>query len=211
MHFVFDFGRVLFDWQPERLLQQVLPQRASDAASTAFWVAQVFENYGGDWGEFDRGTVTPDELVARVSQRTGLQAAEVWAVVAAAPASLQPISASMALLQRLRQPGRPMFYLSNMPAPFADHLEREHAFLQDFSNGVFSARVQLIKPEPAIFDLAAQRFGVPPAELVFLDDAAHNVAAARAAGWQALQFQDAAQAEHALRAAGWWPNGATTT
>ena len=109
MHFVFDFGRVLFDWQPEALLQQVLPARVVDAASAAHWVAQVFQSYGGDWGEFDRGSVTPDELVRRVSGRTGLLPAEVLAVVDAVPASLQPIAASVDLLQRLQQPGRPMW------------------------------------------------------------------------------------------------------
>ncbi len=207
MHFVFDFGRVLFDWQPEALLQRVLPQRALDAASTAHWVAQVFQSYGGDWGEFDRGSVEPDQLVQRISRRTGLAAAEVQAVVDAVPASLKPIPATVALLQRLQQPGRAMFYLSNMPAPYADHLEREHAFVRAFSAGVFSARVQLIKPEAAIFELSARRFGVAPAELVFLDDHPANVAAARAAGWQALLFSDAAQAEADLRRHGWWPAG----
>lgn len=205
MHFVFDFGRVLFNWQPETLLQQVLPARVVDDASAAHWVAQVFQSYGGDWGEFDRGTVEPDALVRRISQRTGLAPAEVEAVVQAVPASLTPIQASIDLLQRLQQPGRAMFYLSNMPAPYADHLEREHAFVRGFTDGVFSARVQLIKPEPAIFAMASQRFGVAPAELIFFDDSPANVAAARAAGWQALLFSSAAQAEQDLCTAGWWP------
>ena len=60
--FVFDFGRVLFDWQPERLLQRLLPERAFDAASTAHWTSLVFQSYQGDWGEFDRGTVSPAEV-----------------------------------------------------------------------------------------------------------------------------------------------------
>lgn len=205
MHFVFDFGRVLFDWQPAVLLQRTLPQRVVDEASAAHWVAQVFQSYDGDWGEFDRGTVTPAELVVRIAARTGLAPAEVQAVVNAVPQSLQPIPASVALLQRLRRPGRPMFYLSNMPAPYADHLEQQHAFVRGFDDGVFSARVRLIKPEPAIFALAAGRFGVPPAQLLFLDDHAPNVAAARAAGWQALAFSDATQCERDLRQAGWWP------
>lgn len=205
MHFVFDFGRVLFDWQPERLLQRTIPQRASDATSAAHWVAQVFQSYGGDWGEFDRGTLSPDAVVQRIATRTGLAPAEVRAVVDAAAPSLQPIPASLALMQRLRQAGRPMFYLSNMPAPFADHLEQTHGFLQDFAGGVFSGRVQLIKPEPEIFALAAQRFGVPPAELFFFDDHPPNVVAAQAAGWQGLVFENAAQAEVALRQAGHWP------
>ena len=40
---------------------------------------------------------------------------------------------------------------------------------------------------------------------MFLDDMAVNVDAARAAGWQALLFVNAAQAEAKLRDAGWWP------
>ena len=205
MHFVFDFGRVLFDWQPELLLQRLLPQHAFDAASSAHWAAQVFQAYQGDWGDFDRGTVNPADLVQRIATRTGLAPAEVQRVVDAVPQSLQPIPASLGLLQRLRQPGRPMFFLSNMPAPYADHLEQQHAFVRQFDAGVFSGRVQLIKPEPAIFALAAQRFGVPAGQLLFLDDHRPNVVAARAAGWQALQFHDAAQAERDIRAAGWWP------
>lgn len=211
MHFVFDFGRVLFDWQPAALLQRVLPQRAPDAAAAARWQAAFFQGgdgLNGDWGEFDRGTVAPAELAARIARRTGLAPHEVLAVVDAVPGALQPIAASVALLQRLRVPGRPMFYLSNMPAPYAEHLERSHGFVRGFDAGVFSARVGLIKPEAAIFDLAAQRFGVPPHTLLFLDDHAPNVEAARAAGWQALVFADAAQCERDLRAAGWWPAAA---
>ena len=203
--FVFDFGRVLFDWQPERLLQRLLPQRAFDAASTAHWTAQVFQSYQGDWGEFDRGAVSPAEVVQRIAQRTGLAADEVQSVVAAGAASLQPIPAALNLMNQLRRPGQPMFFLSNMPAPYAEHLEREYAFVRDFDDGVFSSRVKLIKPDPAIFALAAQRFGLPPAELVFVDDVQANVAAAQAAGWQAVLFSDAARCERELRLAGLWP------
>ncbi len=203
--FVFDFGRVLFYWQPERLLQRLLPARAFDAASTAHWTSQVFQSYQGDWGEFDRGTVSPAEVVQRIAARTGLRPQEVQWVVDAVPASLQPIPASVALMDQLRRPDRPMFFLSNMPAPYAEQLEREHAFVRAFDNGVFSSRVKLIKPDPAIFALAVQRFDLPPAELVFIDDVPANVAAAQAAGWQALLFTDAAQCARDLKLAGLWP------
>lgn len=203
--FVFDFARVLFDWQPEALLRRLLPQRAVDAASAQHWVAQIFQSYGGDWADFDRGTVTPEALAPRIAIRTGLSVAEVLAVIHAVPGSMSLLADSVALVQRLKRPGQPMFFLSNMPAQYADHLERHHDFLRGFDDGVFSSRVQWIKPEPAIFALASQRFGVPSGELVFLDDHLPNVLAARAAGWRALVFSDAAQAERDLRDAGWWP------
>lgn len=202
-HFVFDFGGVLFQWRPIELLQRCLPRRAHDGASARHWVEQIFQDFAGDWGEFDRGTVSVDELARRIAARTGLLADEVHAVVAAVPDELQPLADSVALLRRLRDAGHRLFYLSNMPLPFAEHLEREYAFLDWFDRGVFSSRVRHIKPEPPIFELAARRFGVAASRLMFFDDSARNVRAARAAGWHALQFVDAADCQRRLRAAGW--------
>ncbi len=203
MKIVFDFGGVLFDWRPSELLKRELPQRASDDATARHWVAQIFQDYGGDWGEFDRGTVEPAVLVERIARRTGLAAHEVQAVVDGVPAELQPVPATVALLGRLRAAGAPLYYLSNMPAPYADHLEAEHDFVGWFRDGVFSSRVKAIKPEPGIFALAAARFDARAEDLLFFDDHLPNVLAARAAGWQALQFSDAAAAEAALRERGW--------
>lgn len=188
---VFDFGRVLFDWQPEALLARVLPQRAATPAAAAHWVAQIFQGYASDWGDFDRGVVEVPALVRRIAARTGLGAAEVQAVVDAVPAALTPLHATVALLERLKATGRRLFYLSNMPLPYAQHLERTHAFLRHFDDGVFSSRAGLNKPEPAIYEHARQRFGLPASRLLFIDDHAPNVEAAQACGWQALQFTGA--------------------
>jgi putative hydrolase of the HAD superfamily len=123
-------------------------------------------------------------------------------VVDGVPHELQPIRESVALLAQLRAAGHSQVFLSNMPAPYADHLEATHDFVGWFEDGVFSARVKAIKPEPDIFALAAERFGVPPAELLFFDDHLPNIKAARAAGWHAEPFTDAAAALPALRAHG---------
>lgn len=200
---VFDFGGVLFHWHPPSLLQREIPHLAHDEPSTAHWVREIFQGYGGDWGEFDRGAVDVPGLVARITARTGIAAHDLQRVVDGVPAELQPKADSVALLARLREAGHRVVYLSNMPAPYADHLERTHAFVGWFEDGVFSARVGHIKPQPEIFALAAQRFGAPADELVFLDDHPPNVAQARASGWNAVHFASAAQAERELRANGW--------
>jgi len=202
MRFVFDFAGVLFHWQPLELLQRVLPQHATDHLSAQSLAQDIFQGYGGDWAEFDRGTMEVPELVQRIAARTGLQPAAVQAVVDAVPGELQPIPETVALLQRLHAEGRRLHFLSNMPHPYADHLEREHAFIRRFESGVFSARVGQIKPEPEIYRIAAQRFQAKPAQLLFLDDVLDNVLAARQAGWQALHFVDARQAETQMRAIG---------
>jgi putative hydrolase of the HAD superfamily len=200
MNIVFDFGGVVFRWQPAQMLMRELPHVATNEASAAAWVVRFFQNYGGDWGDFDRGTVAPADLVRRIAVRTGLRAHDVQRVVDAVPHELQPLPDSVALIRRLHAAGHTLFYLSNMPLPYAQHLEDSHDFFECFTAGVFSGRVQLSKPDPAIFHLAAQRFSIAPAELVFFDDHLPNVHAAQAAGWQARHFSDAANAQADLLA-----------
>jgi HAD superfamily hydrolase (TIGR01509 family) len=197
---VFDFGAVVFHWQPARMLMRELPLRATDAASAAHWAAQIFQGYTGDWADFDRGLVAVPELVARISARTGLRPDEAQTAIDGVARELQPQAATVALLQRLHAGGRRLHYLSNMPAPVADLLEARNPFMACFESGVFSCRVQLIKPDPAIYRVAADRFGASGHDLVFIDDHPPNVAAARALGWDGFVFTDAAQAEADLTA-----------
>ncbi len=200
MNLVFDFGGVVFRWAPHEFLQRLLPAQAPDAAAAQRLSNAFFESFGGDWAEFDRGTLAVPALAPRIAARTGLSLADVHRVIAAVPHELQPLPDMVALLDDLRTQGHRLFYLSNMPAPYADHLEAAHPFLSWFEAGVFSGRVQLIKPEPAVFALAERQFGVAGRELLFIDDVQRNVAAALAAGWNALQFENTRQVKSDLQA-----------
>ena len=202
---VFDFGGVVFRWQPLQLLQQVLPEHARDEASAREVAGHVFQSFvpHSDWAEFDRGTISAPELAERIASRTGLSVAEVGAVIDAIPPHLEPVGGTVALMRRLKDAGHPLFYLSNMPAPYADHLERSNKFFSLFDGGVFSARVGLIKPDPAVFELMRSRFGITPGESVFIDDHAGNIESAQACGWRAVHFQSAAQCEAQLAEDGW--------
>jgi putative hydrolase of the HAD superfamily len=199
---VFDFAGVVFNWQPLALLRRVIPQHASDEASARHWAQQIFQGYEGDWAAFDRGTVEPGDLVQRIARRTGLTAAQAQAVVDAVPLDFAPIAGTVALIEQLHDRGQALFFLSNMPAPYADHLEATNPFLRRFTDGIYSGRVGQIKPERAMFDLAAQRFGRAPADLLFFDDVQANVEAARAAGWQARWFEHPEGAAAHLRRLG---------
>lgn len=200
MKIVFDFAGVLFHWQPRRMLMRVLVQHAFDDASAARWEAAIFQDWGGDWAEFDRGHIDVEPLALKIAARTALHIDEVRGVIDAIPRELQADAATVQLVHELADAGHELYFLSNMPAPFADHLEAQHDFLRAFRGGVFSARVHAIKPEAAIFRIAEQRFSAAAHELVFIDDVMSNVVAAREAGWRALQYVDAAQCRAALAA-----------
>ena len=206
LRFVFDFGGVLFNWQPQQLMRRYLAPRAVDDAACQVLVADVFQGFGGDWAQFDRGVLDAPELARRIVARTGLPAADVTALIDGVPSSLTPKPDTVDLVQRLQAAGAPLHFLSNMPAPYAEHLDRSNPeLMRRFDSGLYSSHVQLIKPEAAVFELASRRFGATPGQLVLLDDIAANVEAARAIGWKALHFSGAALCERELRDRGWWP------
>lgn len=202
MNVVFDFGGVLFRWQPHEFFPRLLPQRANSEAATSALVANFFQGYAGDWGDFDRGVVDEVRLVRRIAWRTGMDPAEVQTIVDAVPNELQPLPHTEPLLNRLRERGHRLFFLSNMPKPYAAHLETAHPLSDWFVDGIFSARVGMVKPEPAIFHRATVQFGIVPAETVFIDDYALNIKAARAMGWQGVHFLSAEQCEADLASLG---------
>jgi putative hydrolase of the HAD superfamily len=59
---------------------------------------------------------------------------------------------------------------------------------------IYSHEVGVAKPDQRIYAITCERLGARPAELVFLDDAEQNVAAAAAYGLHAIRFHDNAQA-----------------
>ncbi len=69
-----------------------------------------------------------------------------------------------------------------------------------FDHLFISAEMGLAKPDPAIYAEVERRLQSEGEDLLFVDDFLRNVAAARQAGWQAIQFRDAEQAMREVRA-----------
>ncbi|MCC7361896.1 MAG: HAD family phosphatase [Anaerolineales bacterium] len=67
---------------------------------------------------------------------------------------------------------------------------------------IISSEEHLAKPEARLYHLAAERLGVQSSEVVFVDDFAHNVEGARAAGMQAIHYTPGLDVKASLKAAG---------
>ena len=202
---VFDFGAVLFQWRPFELLQQVVPELAPNEPAAKALAARIFESFTpqSDWAQFDLGQVDEAVLAQRIAQRIAAPISQVRAVIDAIPGHLQPLRPTLDLLEQLKREGHRLFFLSNMPKPYADALERDNAFLRHFEDGIFSGRVGLMKPDREIFELASRQFGLKGPHTVFIDDHSGNVLAAKQHGWQAVLFTDAMSATLQLKATGW--------
>ena len=208
MNLVFDFGAVLFTWRPLDLMAESFPALAHTPAQAGHWAHQVFGH--ADWQAFDRGSASMQETIDRTVARLGLERAALTHLVERIGERLVPMANTVTLLRRLsalrahrqQQAAEPLrlYFLSNMPVPYARTLERAHGFLADFDGGLFSGDVLLVKPEPALYQLLQTRYALEPSKTVFIDDLLTNVQVAQALGWHGIHFQSATQLAQALQA-----------
>jgi len=105
----------------------------------------------------------------------------------------------------VRAAGRRVLGLTNWSAE-TFHLAAIVAPAVGLLEGVLvSGEVGVAKPDPAIFALLAEQYGLDPGRTVFTDDSGANVQAARAAGYVGLPFTDADTLRRDLQAEGVLP------
>lgn len=201
---VFDLGGVVFQWKPLQLLQELFPQQVTSEAVAREWAGQIFQTFHpeADWALFDLGQIEPESLAQRIAARTGLLQADLLRLMHGIPPHLQPIQGTVDLIHDLKAEGHSLYFLSNMPAGYADHLVRENSFFSQFEDGIFSAHVQQIKPLPDIFATAQARWPLQ-GQPVFIDDVQHNIDAAQQHGWQGIRFEKPEQVRADLVAQGY--------
>lgn len=195
-NYVFDFGGVVFEWNPAAMVRAYFCDDWQGFESPEALGRAIFSH--GDWLAFDRGERTLPEVVEQTARRLEIPQPRMHALLAPIGEQLQPIASTVALLQTLRErreagEGVRLLFLSNMPAPFARTLEQRHAFIQWFDGGIFSADVLLLKPQAEIYQLLEGRYGLQAGTTLFIDDHRPNVQAAARLGWQTLHLTNPAE------------------
>jgi putative hydrolase of the HAD superfamily len=196
MNIIFDLGGVVVRWEPSALLAQIFDDPATCKILHSEFIGHA------DWLELDRGTMAPEDAIARAAQRTGLSEQTVRNLLDKVPASLVPIPETVELLYRLKTQGHSLYCLSNMHFASIEYLERTHGFWDVFSGKVISCRVNLCKPEARIYAHLLETFQLDATDTVFVDDVEVNLAAARQFGIRTIRFENLAQCAGALRALG---------
>jgi 2-haloacid dehalogenase len=191
---VFDLGGVLIDWDPRYLYRKLL----ADEAAVEEFLAMVCTP---EWNaEQDRGRPFA-EGVAELVERFPAQAAAIAAYHERWPEMLGgDIPATVELLAELRAAGIPLYALTNWSAETFGIARERYPFLEWFDGVLVSGEERMIKPDPAIFQLMVDRFGLDPESTFYVDDSAANVAAADRLGFDAVQFTSPAQLRRDLAA-----------
>jgi putative hydrolase of the HAD superfamily len=114
----------------------------------------------------------------------------------------KPITATVQLFQEcIAQNPNQVYILSNWDRESARLIERrfpEIFNLLPSSQIFFSADLGYVKPEPAIYQTVASRLQIDPQACILIDDHIENIRAARACGWQAIQYQTTRQVRQEL-------------
>ena len=193
---VFDLGGVLIDWDPRYLYRKLL----DDEAAVEEFLATVCTP---EWNaEQDRGRPFA-EGVAELVERHPVHAAAITAYHERWPEMLGgAVGGTVEVLAELRAAGVPVYALTNWSAETFGIARERFEFLEWFDGVLVSGEERMIKPDPAIFRLLLDRFGLDPGATFYIDDSPANVAAADRIGFDAVRFTSPAQLRRDLEARG---------
>ena len=193
---VFDIGRVLFEWQLSALFEKLI----ADPAELQWFVANVVTE---EWHyQHDRGRSLAEMLPERIAEFPAY-AAHIHAYATRFNETVPgPVAGMPELVGRLHAKGVPLYGLTNFGDELWARFRPTQPIFDLFADVIVSGAEKVAKPDPTIYAIAEARTGRAGADLFFTDDNAANIAAARARGWHAHVFTDAASLEAQLVAAG---------
>jgi 2-haloacid dehalogenase len=182
---VFDVGKVLFEWDLRHLFAKLI----TDKDELEYFVAHVVTP---EWHfQHDAGRALDDMVAERVAEFPKYAA---WIAAYASRFNETipgPITGSLEIVEELAERDVPLFAITNFGAEFWDSFRPTQPIFDRFQDIIVSGVEKLVKPDPAIYALALQRFGLKPGEAIFIDDNHDNVISARENGFVAHHFTDA--------------------
>ena len=196
---LFDYGLVLTGPPSPGAWERMLTLTDTDEA--AFHAAYWAPRHG-----YDRGTHTGAEYWTAVGAHAGLvlSPGQIDALIAAdTELWTQPNQPMIDWAARLQAAGTPTGVLSNLGDSITEGVLAKLPWLSGFRHLTFSHALRLAKPEPAIYAHAADGLGIPPQQILFVDDRADNIDGATAAGMRVIRYTDHALFVAALADRGW--------
>ena len=182
--FLFDLGNVFFDWNPERVLKPIfnddermnffiknisfplLDTRCDAGITIEVAVNDAVKKFPEFEKEIKLYYPNHGNMVGGFFQKT------------------------VDIFYKVKNLNYPCYVLSNWSAETYEGMEDQYPFLKEFDGKIISGRDFLIKPDPAIYELAISRFDLIPEETLFIDDRLDNIEAAQKLSFQTIHLTD---------------------
>jgi 2-haloacid dehalogenase len=189
---VFDFGGVLIDWNPRYLYRKVFN---NEEAMERF----LREICNGEWNEKQDGGRPFSEGVSELIKLHPEEAEKIrlyfdrWDEMVDGE-----VEGTSGVLYELKSRGYALYGLTNWSGETFPKVRHKFQFLNDLMGIIVSGDEKLLKPDPAIYRLLMHRYGIIPAETLFIDDNYANVEAAKRLGFETVRFESAQQLREEL-------------
>ena len=194
---IFDLGNVLIDWNPRYLYRKIF-----DSEEKVEWflteVCDMAWNEEQDGGRtFAEGNI---EAIAKHPsyEKEILAYFDRWKEMLGGADQ-----AVVEILQALRDnPQYRIYALTNWSAETFPIALEQFEFLKWFEGILVSGKVNLKKPDPAIYEMILKRYQINADNSIFIDDSQRNVDAANKFGLPAIRFESANQLKTELKKLG---------
>lgn len=154
------------------------------------------------WHEFDKGFLSDEEMLEGFIRNDPSVEKELREIYVSLHGIVTKADYAIPWIQALKKAGYQVLVLSN----FSDKVRRENGdaldFLEYVDGGILSYKDGVIKPDPAIYSLLLERYGLKPEECVFLDDKQPNLDAAAWFGIHTILFRSYEEAQEELKKLG---------
>lgn len=189
---VFDIGNVLTRFSWDTYIQQFgLDERDSYEVAKASVLSP-------EWNEFDRGVLTDEEIISSFVKNAPQYADCLRRMFRDMHGLVTRAEYAIPWIDALKAAGYRVLVLSNFPETAHRHCMDALDFLPHTDGGILSYQEHVIKPDPAIYRLLAERYGLQFSHCVFVDDKEENLVPARELGMKTIQFRNYEQGKKEL-------------
>lgn len=182
---VFDVGNVLLRFSPESFLKELVPEHPELHEAL---MLRIFRS--PYWVMMDHGEASCASASDMMCHGQHELEPYIRRIMKEWVEMRVTVPEGVQALEECRTHGKKIFILSNYGDDSFAVAEGKYAFLREVEGKVISSRVHLMKPDPAIYRLLTDTYGLDPARTLFVDDAPANIAVPLSMGWQGICYNE---------------------
>lgn len=181
---VFDLGNVLIKFSPiEFLRERYKDEEIIEAIYETIFCSE-------EWPKLDRGIITEVEAENRFCLKNPKYDKYIREVMQSWYDMLVPIEGTVSIYNEIKDKGYKMYILSNYHRKAFEITYKNNEFLSKADGIVVSHELNMLKPEPEIYDYLLKKYSLKAEETLFIDDTLINIEGARKAGIDTIHFTD---------------------
>ncbi len=182
---IFDVGNVLYNWSLRTLFAKLI----ADPAQLDWFLAHVITE---EWHfQQDAGRPLADMVAERVAEFPA-HAHLIHAYAMRFTETIYaPVAGSLEIVADLAAADVPIYGITNFGAEFWAMFRPTAPVFDHFRDIIVSGVAKLVKPDPAIYQLALRRFDLGAGDAIFIDDRIENIVAAETEGMIGHHFTGA--------------------